>query len=329
MELDPGVAAGLGERVFASVAGHELHHCLQFAVTTGLDAWIYEATSTYAQYLLFTDDEALGLGRDVLWQLRLARSEEALDVTEGQLEYAAMVWVKYLLDRGGGDRAALLGLWQAMATAGDWEAGHAAALPALFGVPTLLDGAAELAEWQWFACDRDDGRHWRDDPARCVLAADVRPARATPLPAQGTAAVEGRLGSAYVHVPRDCATADVRLEITPTAAMRIQVLGGAELAAVQLAADEPAVVLGEDWNHAADVVINGTPAPGAATFAWSASATGGYPPGAEPGPCEPPAPPPPDDDELAGCGCAGGGPGAPAGAALAVVVALALTRRRA
>ena len=326
MELDPGVI-GLGGATLASVAGHELHHCLQFAVATGLGSWIYEATSTYAQYLLFADP-TLALARDALWRLRLAASEGALDATGGQLEYAAMVWVKYLLDRADAPRAALLALWQAMADAGGWEAGHAAALPAVFGVPTLLDGAAELAVWQWFACDRDDGTRWADDAARCELAADVRPADATPLPASGAAAIEGRFGSVYVHVPRDCATADLAIEVTADAAAVVQVLGLGAPARVDVAAGAPATVAVPDWNRAGDVVVIATAATPAAVT-WTVAASGAYAPAATPGPCDAPAADeldPGDGAAPAGCGCRGGADGG--GAALALVtLAGALTCR--
>src|SRR5262249_52355365 len=42
----------LGRVAARSVAAHEVHHAFQFALTTSLDAWIYEATATYEQYAL-------------------------------------------------------------------------------------------------------------------------------------------------------------------------------------------------------------------------------------------------------------------------------------
>jgi MYXO-CTERM domain-containing protein len=300
IELDPAVAATLGETTFQSVAGHELHHCLQFAVTPSLASWIYEATSTYAQYLLFGErDETLDLGKEFLWRLRLAGSRRALDDVGAQFEYAAMVWSKFLVDRAG-DRRALLELWQAMAAAGSWEGGHEAYLGSLAAT------VAEAAVWNLFACDRDDGRHWADDPATCRLDGAVRPTVVAALPASGTAGPIARYGSEYVELTPDCESAALHVEVTPEVAMTVQVVAvtpwqESAVTRRDAAAGETVVVDVADWGWSTKVVVIGTSAGGEGSFVWSASASGTYTA--------------PDEGEVcaaepAGCGCrTGGDPG--------------------
>jgi hypothetical protein len=275
IELDPGVAANLGGVTFRSVAAHELHHCLQFAVTTVVEPWIYEASSTYAQYLLYGgQDETLDLGKELLWRLRLAGAGRDLDNTSAQFEYAGMVWAKFLVDRAG-DRGVLLELWQAMAAAGGWEAGHEAYLGGLAAT------AAEGAVWNLFACDRDDGLHWADDPAACRLDGAVRAARVEALPASGETEALGRYGTEYVELVPDCATADLRVEVTPSAAMTVQVVevaaaGDSTVSTREVAAGETATFDVAAWGWSTKVVIAGTSAGGEGSFAWSASASGTY-----------------------------------------------------
>jgi MYXO-CTERM domain-containing protein len=322
IELDPGVARTLGETTFASVAAHELHHCLQFAVTPSQASWIYEATSTYAQYLLYGDrDVNLDLARDFLWQLRLSGSWRALDDTGSQFEYAGMVWAKFLVDRAGGDRGELRALWEAMADTGGWEAGHQAALG------SLVEAAAEGAVWNLFACARDDGRHWRADPAACGLDGAVRPEVVAALPASGEAGPVARYGSAYVELVPDCATGELHVEVTPATAMTVQVVAvtpwqDSAVTAREAAAGETVRFDVPGWNGSTRVVVVGTSAGGAGSFAWSASATGAYAPPEVVAPegsgtCE-------DGAAPAGCGCRSGEPGG-----IAVLLAvLAMVMRR-
>jgi hypothetical protein len=285
MELDPGVATGLGRVTFTSVAAHELHHCLQFAITTGrLSSWIYEATSTYAQYVLYGDqDDLLDLARELLWRLRLSGSASPLDATGQQFEYAGMTWIKYLVDRAGGDRTVVRALWQAMSDAGTWDAGHGAALPAAVGVPSLDAAAIEFATWNWFACDRDDGRHYADDPARCALDGRVRAAVVDAVPAAGDSPALGRWGAGYVSFRPDCATADVRIEVTPTAPMRLALIEVATpevspVVEIEAAAGVPVTFDALDWGWRRRVVLVGAAGAAGGSFSWSASGSGAYAP---------------------------------------------------
>lgn len=310
MEADPAIAAGLGRATFASVVGHELHHCLQFAITTGLAGWIYEATSTYAQYLLFDGDVALGLARDALWGLRLSGSERAFDDESRTFEYAGMVWVKYLLDRSGGS---LLALWQAMALAGDWRAGHEAWLP-----DTLDDAAAEFAAWNVFACLRDDGLHYVADSAACGSELDVGGVTVTALPASGDGDVLDLHGSDHIELTPDVATADLDVTVTATGRVRAQLVavaptGPSSIDAALLEDGAVTTLTAPAWNERLRVVLVVTALDPGATFHWMAAGRGVY---------TPPDPP----DEATGCGCDGGaGGGSPA--LLALLLAL-VTRRR-
>ena len=101
IELDPATRA-FGQETFASIAGHELHHCLQFTVANSRvgGAFLYEGTATWAQYLLFKGDPTIDLARQVLWQIRLGSSARALFATGDRFEYAGMLWFKFLLDHG-------------------------------------------------------------------------------------------------------------------------------------------------------------------------------------------------------------------------------------
>lgn len=284
VELDPG-NAGLGRTVAASIAAHELHHVLEFAVTTGLESWIAEAAASYAQYTLFAEgDQYLDLGREALWQIRLGGPERALDDEGGQFEYAGMVWVKFLIDHAGGRRGALLDLWQAMGVAGGWAAGHEAALPAL-GLPALTDAAARFAEWNVFACDEDDGRHYDPDSAPCRLGARVAAAGVAELPASGTRGGIAPLGSAYVEFVPDCATADlevvVRAGAAPLRVQLIEVAAGDEaspVGAADVAAGGEVTLAASDWGWRRRVVVaaTNTGAAAGATYDFAATASGTY-----------------------------------------------------
>jgi Bacterial Ig-like domain (group 2) len=290
MEVDPA-ALGFGEETFRSVVGHEYHHCLQFTVGGGAvgNPFLYEGTSTYAQYLLFDDDAALDIARQVLWQIRLGGAERPLTDTGDRFEYGAMLWFKFLLDHagvagteGGADRKKLLELWQAMADAGSMVAGHDAVLPALFGLADYPTAAARFAAWNLFACQRDDGLHYDPATLPCTLDFAVAPVVVSAYPASGTSADLGHLGSTYVELRPDCTSAALHLTAITTGAAHLQVVeiaaGGASV--VQegslVAAGELAFDVG-DWNHRRRVVLVATNLDGAGTqVGYTASTAGSY-----------------------------------------------------
>lgn len=303
MEADPGIASGLGRTTFASVVGHELHHCLQFAIGTGLEGWIYEATSTYAQYLLFSDDQAIELARDALWGLRLTGSEKRLDDEGGTFEYAGMVWVKYVVDAGGD----LLALWEAMAASGGWVAGH----EALLG--PVADAAADFAEWNAFACHKDDGRHYVADNAQCGSELDVGGMDVTALPASGDGGPLGLYGSDYVELIPDQATRDLHVTVTATGRVHARLLTDAGYDGVSFM-DSTERLEWPDWNERSRAVLVVTALTDGATFTWSAEGSGIY---------VPPEPEPEPEDT----GCCSGAP-ASGGPIVLALIAITASRRR-
>ncbi|MBI5480290.1 MAG: hypothetical protein HY906_15605, partial [Deltaproteobacteria bacterium] len=153
--------AGMGPVTVRSIAAHELHNALQAALTTALEPWIFEATATWAQYLVYSGDWLLDIARDTLWTLRLQGAARAFDDTGARFDYAGMIWIKFLLEQGGFPRRTVLDLWQALAAENDWVRGHERALPAL-GFALLPEAVETFAEWNLFACHRADGHHYTD-----------------------------------------------------------------------------------------------------------------------------------------------------------------------
>jgi len=283
VELDPANARLLGKVVFESIAGHEYHHVLQFRLYTGGGAWIYEASATYAQYLLFTEDLLVRLARDALWVIRLGNANAALSAAGDpyEFEYAGMVWAKYLIERGGGDRKLLLYLWRAMGFYGDWVAGHDSFVKANLGMADVDAAAADFAVWNWFACGNDDGRHYSKDKLPCGVATNVPFADVGTLPETGTSPTLGALGSAYVAVRPDCASGALGVTVRPTRPTRFELVGVGAGAPATTVVDAPAdadtVIPLDGWNRFAKVVLVGTNlGAGGGTFAWSASASGVY-----------------------------------------------------
>jgi len=283
MEVDPA-GVGFGKLLFLSIVGHETHHLLEFAISEGgFDGWIAEATATYAQYLLFSGERLADLARGALWALRLAGAARALDDEDGQFAYAGMVWVKYLVDRGGGDRLRLLELWQHLARENGWERGHDAYTRARLGL-SLDEAAADYAVWNWFACGNDDGHHYDEAAAGCGLPIRMTATEVAAVPAGGDSESLGARGSAYVAIAPDCASGDLRLRVRPTASMRLSVIGEQSHAAspvqsVEAPAGVETVVDVHGWNQYERVVLAGTNTGGApATFHWAAEVSGTYTP---------------------------------------------------
>lgn len=283
VELDPANARLFGKVVFESIAGHEYHHVLQFRLFTAGAGWIYEASATYAQYLLFDEDLLVRLARDALWVIRLGNANAALSAAGDpyEFEYAGMVWAKYLVERGGGDRRLLLYLWRAMGFYGAWAAGHDSFVQANLGLAGLDEAAADFALWNWFACGNDDGRHYSMASLPCGIATNVPFSDVAALPASGTSPTLGALGSAYVAVKPDCASGALDVTVTPTRRTRFQVVGVGAGAPEVTPADAPAgvdtVIPIEGWNRFTKVVLVATNRGGGdGTFAWSAAARGTY-----------------------------------------------------
>jgi hypothetical protein len=290
MEVDPSTRS-LGRETYESIVGHEFHHCLQFTVadTRVGGSFPYEGTSTYAQYLLFEGDPAVDLARQVLWQIRLVNAGWGLAQTGDRFEYAGMIWFKFLLDhagrigvQGGSDRKKLLQLWEAMNTAASWNLGHDAVLPSLFGLAEMDTAATRFAEWNLFACQLDDGRHYDPTTLACGIDFTIPVPRTTAFPANGTSASLGRWGSGYAGFTPDCTSGTLKLTVTANAPLRAQAveIGAGEQSQTTeaaLAAGESHTFTVSGWNRRKSVVLVGTNLDGAQqTFTWSAATEGTY-----------------------------------------------------
>jgi Raf kinase inhibitor-like YbhB/YbcL family protein len=225
LEINPQNGSTLGRTGTRSVAAHEFHHALQAAVTRRALPFLYEATATWAQYQLY-QDLVLDLSRGALWVIRLKGAARPLDDVGQRFEYAGMVWLKFLLDHGQARRTAVLDLWRSMAKWGGAE-GHRRAVSS-FGLQNLEEAAATFAEWNLFACHRDDGRHYTKDLG-CVMEEEVPTIAPSALPATGVTSPVGARGAAYLDVPHDCATAIVKVKVSasgPFAVRAVRVRAG-------------------------------------------------------------------------------------------------------
>jgi len=283
IEIAPGNAR-LSKATFESIAGHETHHVLQFGMSDELPSWIYEATATYAQYLLF-DDGLLTIARDALWIIRLGDPEFALDAVGNRYEYAGMVWVKYLIDKGTRDRKKLLYLWSAMAYAHDWVKGHDDFAVADLGLAGLDAAVEDYAVWNWFACASSDGRHYDPSNLGC-LAGSVSRIEITAFPADGTTVTIGERGSAYLRFDPECKSRELDLTLRPTGKVRFQVIEEVPQDVSPILPDDGAsasekhfAISGwNDFHHVALVATNESGAP--VTVSYHAETTGTYAPSA-------------------------------------------------
>lgn len=249
-----------------------------------LPSWIYEATATYAQYLLF-DDALLTFARDALWIIRLGDPEFALDTVGNRYEYAGMVWVKYLVDKGTRDRKKLLYLWSAMAYAHDWVQGHDDFAVADLGLAGFDAAVEDYAVWNWFACASSDGRHYNPSNLGC-LGGTVSRTEITGFPVDGTTVSIGDRGSAYLRFDNDCKSQELDLTLRPTGKARFQVIEEVPQDVSPVLPDEGASAAEKhfavpgwnDFHHVALVATNESGAP--ITVTYHAETQGTYAPSA-------------------------------------------------
>lgn len=162
IRIDPRIPMAGG--AVASVARHELHHCIQFRYRTDLPSWIYESAATYEQYSHAGDDPALELAVGTLWISRLTRPEQRLG--DDRDPYATFLWSKFWAEHTGYDPSRLVDLWEALRT-GPWPEAMDRAAAEAFG-ESLDDVFVQYALHNRFACANDDGQHYLDDPLPCV-----------------------------------------------------------------------------------------------------------------------------------------------------------------
>lgn len=198
MELDPGIesVAPLG---IESVAVHELHHCVQYRYTVTSHPWVYEATATWEQYRLHTDD-TLQAALDVLWNQRLRGADQPMDTTGGRFEYAGFAVMKWWTEFGGADEDRLVALWEALEAEPDWALALDAASEDAWGL-SLVEALHHHATWNRFACSRDDGAHYDDSVHPCTFPATSVNVEELAAPAFSLAAPAGGMLSVYGDLP--------------------------------------------------------------------------------------------------------------------------------
>jgi hypothetical protein len=201
--------------ILRSVAGHELHHCLQFGYTVNVHSWLYESTATWAQYRL-EDSEALALALDALYIIRLLSPDDPVATTDGRFEYAGFFFWKYWTERradglgGPADDALAVAAWEDLRGDGGWIVRMDEATEARFGQPFAAT-YAEWSAWNLFACARDDGQHYAESPLPC--GADVEaPIVETTGPELTFEALEGRFTTQAASVSLDGEDAGVSLD---------------------------------------------------------------------------------------------------------------------
>ncbi|MEM6929618.1 MAG: hypothetical protein AAF602_21945, partial [Myxococcota bacterium] len=193
IRIDPQVPDAGG--AVASVARHELHHCIQFRYRTDLPSWLYESAATYEQYSHAGDDPLLDFAVGTLWTSRLSRPEQRLG--DDRDVYATFLWSKFWAEHTGYDPSRLVDLWEALRE-GPWPEAMDRAAGASFG-QSLDEVFLSYAVHNRFACANDDGQHYLDDPLPCV--ADVSVPTAPFEDGLTVVHDERRFTAAYFDVP--------------------------------------------------------------------------------------------------------------------------------
>ncbi|MEN0067653.1 MAG: hypothetical protein AAGA48_36320 [Myxococcota bacterium] len=168
IRLDPKLPPLGG--VIASVARHELHHCIQFRYRTNLPSWLYESGATYEQYSHAGDDPVLEAAAATLWASRLSEPERRLG--NDQSPYATFLWSKFWAEYTGYDPERLVGLWEALQGDDHWANAMEEAAQDAFG-ESLDEVFLQYAVHNRFACANDDGQHYLDEPLPCVADVSV------------------------------------------------------------------------------------------------------------------------------------------------------------
>ncbi len=312
--------------ILESVAAHELHHCVQYAYTTGAPSWMLEATATHQQYRVFSSP-ALQAALQILWIGRLSQPQRPLHDLGGRYEYAGFVFLHFWESFGELDRGRPPLLWEALREAdGDWIAALDAESERLFG-RSFARTFSDYSTWNTFACGRDDGSHY--DP---VLFPCTLPDTSVPI-----SLVDGDLQLELPQVPYTAAYAEILpegderpVELTcggvgedgARAQVRLlsldRFLRAAEVVDASARGDEPFVVRLDDPLDVAGSVLVVVTSSGLDPVRIDCTVQR-----VEPVLPEPPSPPPPD---AAGCGCAG--TGEPAASALLLLGLGVLPKRR-
>ncbi|GAB4299081.1 MAG: hypothetical protein Kow0090_14550 [Myxococcota bacterium] len=185
-------------------AAHELHHAIQLSYNPYLDPWIYEAQSSHAEYRLYGDDLGVQPRVEAAWQERLSHPEYSLDTANGYFEYTGFVWMKYLIDRNGGDMSVLIALWEDMASEAIVYDGHNKFFERM-GLGSFEEEFATYTEFNIFACGEPSGYHYLDTPPRCTNSfTTVAYEDVTSYPKEITSGTIEPLGATYLRLEPTC-----------------------------------------------------------------------------------------------------------------------------
>jgi hypothetical protein len=218
--INPANDIPLGRNFARSVAAHELHHVIQFALDAREPRWVYEATAAYMQLELFDFIRRSPYVVDALLLDRLGKPEASLASREGRIEYSNALWFRYLADRFG-DPDIVRAIWADAGSSRD-ERLYAAFETALapHGM-TFASALAEWGEWNYFSCGRDDGHHYESGFA-CVSAHTSVRVDASydryPVTEASLAHPPEPMGMAYVELRPDGASRDLVVDFAGDAA---------------------------------------------------------------------------------------------------------------
>lgn len=130
----------------AAAAAHEAQHAMQYAYTSRLAPWIYEASATFVE----VRDYDLADERAAHLRHLLDAPGVPLDTVDGAHEYDELAFVAFLMDGAPGQEhdEALAALWAAMGDAGDAVAGIERVRDA-----TMAEVLYDYAWWLRGRCD--------------------------------------------------------------------------------------------------------------------------------------------------------------------------------
>ena len=145
LQIEPEVAE-MTPDLLASVAAHELHHAIEYSYTVEAHTWVHEASACYAQYMLFTDSVAMVAAAQLLWGIRIEQPAVGLDTVGDRMEYSALFWVKYLVDRSDGDLTVFQTWWEILEETPDWQTSLRTLADEVWG-EDLASLFCEYGEW--------------------------------------------------------------------------------------------------------------------------------------------------------------------------------------
>lgn len=202
MVVDPWRRGHYGGDQLDGTLAHELNHMCQAAYDWSDAEFIYEATATFIEDIVYDDDNSY---LEILYDFQ-GHPDWSLDRNDDRetwYMYGGMLWLVYLQQRFfDGDPSFVADLWRGLRS--PWEENEPDYVDSVevllepHGV-SFADTVVELARWRWYVGRRDDARHFEEAGA---FPRDALPAVAATLDAAGDSAVVKpmMLGTSYVDV---------------------------------------------------------------------------------------------------------------------------------